>query len=355
MFKDIYKAQLDEYEKFWKRENKGRVTLNAVAPKKRDPFRNYTDLNEKWLSEEYHYQHYKHSEANSHYIAEGIPNLFTNLGPGCLAACIGGSYELAPNTVWFDRNPIIDDWENPPEIKLDTESEMWKHLTRLQKRYAEDPDVCFSITDLGGIMDVVASLRGSENLLYDLYDYPDEVKEFTARVTELWFKSFDAQLAAVNAAGLPCNSWMNIPSYEPWYPLQCDFCAMISPSQFEEFILPHIVQQVEYMPRSIYHLDGQGELPHLDMLLDIPGLTGIQWTPGAGQAELWDEKWFPIYKKIQDKKKNLVLLGGINQSDMAGMERLIKTLDPTGVFISAWFSDIATGEDILEKIEKWSH
>ena len=118
---------------------------------------------------------------------------------------------------------------------------------------------------------------------------------------------------------------------------------------------PHIVEQVEYMPRSIYHLDGQGELPHLDMLLDIPGLTGIQWTPGDGQAPLWDEKWFPVYKKIQEKKKNLVLLGGINQRDMAGMERLIKTLDPTGVYVSAWFSDPDTADSILEKIEKWSN
>lgn len=354
MYTEIYKSKLDEYEKFWKRENKNRITLNAVAQKKKEPFRNFTDLNEKWLSEEYNYQRYKHNVANSYFVAEGVPNLFTNLGPGCLAACIGGEFQLAPNTVWFDRNPIITDWENPPKISLNTESEMWKHLTRIQSRYAQDPDVGFAITDIGGILDVVASLRGSENLLYDLYDYPDEVKEFTEKVTELWFQMFDAQLETVKAAGLPYNSWMNIPSYEPWYPLQCDFCAMISPTQFEEFVLPHIVKQVEYMPRSIYHLDGPGELPHLDTLLDIPRLTGIQWTPGAGKAPLWDEQWFPIYKKIQDKKKNLVLLGGISQQDMPGMERLIKTLDPIGVYISAWFSDPSTADDILEKIEIWS-
>ena len=356
MFVSKYKTQLAEYEKFWNRENKKRCILNIASSKPGSTaFRNYTTLEEKWLDPEYSYSRYKHREENSYFAAEGVPNLFTNLGPGCLAACIGGNYTLAPNTVWFDRNPIVDDWENPPEIKLDQNREMWQNLTRLQTRFAKDPDVQFAITDLGGVLDIVASLRGSEPLLYDLYDYPEEVKEFTKKVTKLWFEAFDLQLKTVEEAGLPYNSWMNIPSAKPWYPLQCDFCAMISPAQFEEFVLPHIVEQVEYMPRSIYHLDGQGELPHLDMLLDIPGLTGIQWTAGDGQAPLWDEKWFPVYKKIQEKNKNLVLLGGISERDMSGMERLIKTLDPTGLFISTGFSSPEKTDAIIEKIEQWSN
>ena len=280
--------------------------------------------------------------------------LFTNLGPGCLAACIGGSYTVAENTVWFDREPIIDDWENAPKLHFDENSEMWQHVLRLQNRFIQDSDVNFSITDIGGILDVVASLRGSENLLYDLYDYPDEVKSFTKEVTAFWFEMFDRQVEAVRKSGLPFNSWMNIPSSKTWYPLQCDFSAMISPEQFEEFVLPHIIEQVNYMERSIYHLDGPGEIPHLDTLLDIPGLTGIQWVAGAGQPSLWDECWFPMYKKIQDKKKNIVLIGGITERDMAGAERLIKTLDPTGVYISTWCSSPQKADEMVEKVTLWS-
>jgi len=354
MFTEKYSLQLAEYEKFWERTNTKRCILNATASMGKPPYRQPKDLNEKWLDADFIYDRYKYNLENSYFVAEGVPMIFTNLGPGCLAACIGGKYQLAPNTIWFDQEQIVTDWENPPEIALDTNSEMWQHLVRLQRKYASDPDVNFSITDLGGIMDVVAALRGSQPLLYDLYDYPDEVMEFTEKVTELWFKAFDLQVETVKAAGISYDSWMGIPSSKPWYPLQCDFCAMISPGQFEEFVLPHIVKQVEYMPRSIYHLDGQGEIPHLDMLLDIPGLNGIQWTAGAGQAPLWDEKWFPLYKRIQDKQKNLVLLGGISERDMDGMERLIKTLDPTGLYISAWFSTPEKAEEIVEKIEKWS-
>lgn len=354
MYMTEFKHALEMYEKFWDHEKLERPILNLVAPKKRDPYRNYNSLYEKWLDEEYIYARHKHDRANNLYMAEGIPDLFTNLGPGCLAACIGGSYTLAPNTIWFDREPIIEDWENVPDIHLDENSEMWQHLVRLQSRYAKDPEVNFTVTDLGGVFDVVASLRGTEALLYDLYDYPDEVKEFTEKVEKLWYEAFDKQNEAVRKSGLPYNSWMNIPSSKPWYPLQCDFCAMISPKQFEEFILPHIVRQVNYMDRSIYHLDGPGEVPHLDMLLDIPGLNGIQWTPGGGEKPLWDEKWFPLYKRIQDKNKNLVLLGGISEHDMAGAERLIKSIDPTGVYMSVWASSPEKAEEMIEKVELWS-
>ena len=354
MYKEKYASALAEYEKFWTRERVSRCFLNAAAPKKRDPFRAYTSLEEKWLDENYNYEKHKHGIENSYYAAEGVPNLFTNLGPGCLAACIGGRFTLASNTVWFDREPIVDDWENAPSIALNKSSDMWRHIERLQAKYASDPDICFAITDLGGVLDVVASLRGTENLLYDLYDYPDEVKEFTNKVESLWYEAFDLQCEAVKNASLPYNSWMNIPSSLPWYPLQCDFCAMISPAQFEEFVLPHIDRQAKYMPRSIYHLDGPGEIPHLDMLLDIPELTGIQWTSGAGEAPLWDEKWFPLYKRIQEKNKNIVLLGGISEGDMAGAERLIKTLDPTGLFISVGCGSPERLDNMIELVEKWS-
>ena len=69
------------------------------------------------------------------------------------------------------------------------------------------------------------------------------------------------------------------------------------------------------------------------MLLDIPGLSGIQWTPGAGNEPLTSPKWFPLYQKIQDRNKNLVLLGAINENDLDAAEPLIKTLDPAGFYL----------------------
>ncbi len=355
MFSETYKDVLKEYEKFWERKNDKRCVLNISYPKSNTAEAiKHKSLEEKWLDEEFVYRAHKHQVENTGYLAEGIPMLFTNLGPGCLSACIGGDYVLAENTVWFDRKTIIEDWDNPSEVIFDEQSEMWQHVCRLQNRFAADPDVHFSITDIGGVMDIIASLRGTENLLYDLYDYPDEVRAFSLKIKELLFDAFDKQVDVIRKTNQPYNTWMNIPSQKVWYPIQCDFCYMISPQRFEQFVLQDIIDQAKHMERSIYHLDGIGELPHIDMLLDIPELTGIQWVSGSGQAPLTDEKWFDLYRKIQDKKKNIVLLGGIQEDDLEGAERLIKSLDPSGLFISVECSGREKAEDILEKITRWS-
>ena len=304
MFRIKYAAVLQEYENFWERKNKARPILNMcyqVPGVKR--YRAPESLEEQWLDENYRYAAYQYNLNASGYIAEGLPMFFTNYGPGSLAACIGENYELAKNTIWFDRNPIIHDFENPPVIEFNENSEIWQNILRLQNKFIADSNLHFSIPDLGGIMDVVASLRTTETLLYDLYDYPEALKEMSSRVTDLWLKAFDMHIEAIRKTGQPFNGWMNIPSSQPWYPIQCDFSYMISPAQFEEFILPDLVRQIEHMPRSIYHLDGVGEIPHVDMLLEIPGLSGIQWTPGAGNEPLTSKKWFPLYKKIQDQKR----------------------------------------------------
>ena len=262
-FAERFRDQLAAYEKFWNREKLSRPILNFSAVSG-EPYRAPESLEEKWLDENYVLGAALHKYHNSHYVAEGLPSLFTNLGPGCLAACIGGNYELNDRTIWFDRHPVIDDWENPPALAFDPNSEMWQNVERIQKKALSAGEINTSITDIGGVLDVICSLRGTENMLYDLYDYPDEVKECTAHVTKLWMEAFDRQVATIREAGQHFNNWFNIPSSKPWYPLQCDFSYMISPAQFEEFVLPHLVEQVNHMERSIYHLDGVGELPHLD-------------------------------------------------------------------------------------------
>ena len=137
------------------------------------------------------------------------------------------------------------------------------------------------------------------------------------------------------------NSWMYLWCHKPWYPIQCDFSAMLSPKYFKRFALPDIITQAEHMDYAIFHLDGPKLLPHLDSLLTEPSITGIQWVPGAGAERSNDQKWMPIYKQIQAAGKNLII-------DNAGMTpksavRLYKKLNPKGLIISLlFFSKIET-------------
>jgi hypothetical protein len=44
-----------------------------------------------------------------------------------------------------------------------------------------------------------------------------------------------------------------------------------------------------------------GQIRHLDMLLSLERLRGIQWIPGDGQPP--PEEWLPLLKRIRDAGK----------------------------------------------------
>ena len=74
---------------------------------------------------------------------------------------------------------------------------------------------------------------------------------------------------------------------------------------FEEFFIPSIRFQCETAEHSIYHLDGPGAIQHLDSLLDISSLNGIQWVPLPGVGAKPMLEWLPLLKKIQESGKCL--------------------------------------------------
>ncbi len=56
-----------------------------------------------------------------------------------------------------------------------------------------------------------------------------------------------------------------------------------------------------------------GQLPHLDLLLSIPELRGIQWVPGDGQKPCGE--WPEVYEKIRRAGKLVQFLGSLDEFD----------------------------------------
>ena len=116
-----YEKIFCEYEKFWERTNKDRPILNVTYLKEgATGFRAPESIEEKWLSEEYRYNAYKHNLNVIGYTAEGVPMTSSNIGPGCLAGCIGGKYQLVflqmydsrhhQNTVYQQKSRYADNY-----------------------------------------------------------------------------------------------------------------------------------------------------------------------------------------------------------------------------------------------------
>ena len=61
-------------------------------------------------------------------------------------------------------------------------------------------------TDLGGNLDILASLRDTQQLLLDLYDAPDEVDRLARQITPLWLRYYDEfhRLVAATNRGTSC-------------------------------------------------------------------------------------------------------------------------------------------------------
>ena len=284
-----------------------------------------------------------------HFAGDAYPNLDVNFGPGIMAAFIGAQPIIGKDTVWFETPMSLDEIEE--KLTCDADNPWWKRLKDATVLATElgDGKVIVDITDLGGNLDIVASLRGTQNLLFDLIDCPERVKSVTAKVNQLWFRYYEelARITQRSAGGT--SSWMNIWCPGRWYPLQCDFSAMISPQMFEELAAPYLAEQCRRLDHSIFHLDGPAQIPHLEILLDIPELDGIQWTPGAGSEPLCSRKWFPLYKRIQQRGKRIVLIG----VDPKDMDAMMDELSPEGLFLYMHAETEKDAREILSRIRKW--
>jgi 5-methyltetrahydrofolate--homocysteine methyltransferase len=244
------------------------------------------------------------------YLGDAFPWFNMDVfGPGVAAAFMGARLDNSSGRVWF--------W--PPHEGM--------HITDIHLEYdpanpwlARLKDLCaaamerwqgqvlMSMTDLGGNLDIPASFVTTQTLLTELYDHPEEVERLTWEAHACWHRFY----AEINAILQPANpgysDWSGIYSEQPSYILQCDFSYMISPRMFERFVLPELRATCQRLPRTFYHLDGIGQIHHLDLVLSIPELDGVQWIPGDGKPNC--AHWPEIYRKIHAAGKKIQIING---------------------------------------------
>jgi len=231
-----------------------------------------------------------------------------------LAAFCGAKLDNSSGAVWFfpEEELEIEDIH----IMYDTNNEWVERIKSIysagQKKW--NGKVLMGMPDLGGILDVIATFRGSENLLMDLYDSPDEVKRLCNETEIAWKAAYDDFNSVLQPINNGYTDWSGIYSAEPSYIIQSDFCYMISTPMFDEFVLPSIEKSCKELTNIIYHLDGIGELNHLDSLLKTEDLNAVQWVYGDGQPSA--KHWLDVYKKISSSSKGIYLVGDIEDFEV---------------------------------------
>jgi len=86
---------------------------------------------------------------------------------------LGCQANFRDDTIWFGP-PILNDWKCLSEVKFNPQNKLWKvtkELTDFLSRRGKNKFLT-AFAELGGVMDIMASLRGSERLCLDLIEYP---------------------------------------------------------------------------------------------------------------------------------------------------------------------------------------
>lgn len=238
------------------------------------------------------------------FYGDAFPWLWVNFGPGIAAGFLGSqvnSVESPSETVWFSPKTNVALGEL--DFAYDPNNVWWLRVKAITQALVNrfGARLAVSHTDLGGNLDILASFRETQTLLVDLMDNPELVQDQRRKLTELWIRYYDELDQIIRPACRGTSCWTPIWSTQKTYMLQSDFCYMISPKMFERFVLPDITACCDYLDDGFYHLDGKGQIPHLNYLLSIARLRGIQWIPGDGQPG--PEEWLPLLKRIRDGGK----------------------------------------------------
>ncbi|MEI8313146.1 MAG: hypothetical protein WCH98_20545, partial [Verrucomicrobiota bacterium] len=249
-----------------------------------------------------------------HFLGDAFPYFNMDcFGPGIVAAFLGAKLDNSSGRVWF--HPPADTPIAELHFQFDPDNVWFQRVCDIYREGMRrwQGVVLMGMTDLGGVVDILSSFRPGDALLMDLYDEPEEVKRLIGEIHELWHHYY----AALNEVLQPVNpgysDWSRIYSDTPGYILQADFAYMISPEMFDEFVLPELAASCRKLSRPFYHLDGKGQLPHLDSLLRIPELAGVQWIPGDGQPDC--RHWPEVYQKIAGAGKKIQLIGDLQTLD----------------------------------------
>lgn len=252
------------------------------------------------------------------FYGDAFPNLKISLGPGSMAIYIGSNPVFSKDTIWYEE--IFKEASDYKPLIYDENNYWWKLHQNIAKKAVQLAGDRFQITipDIIENIDIYSSLRGAQNTCFDIMLEPDTVKNALSDIDNLYFKYYDKFYNILKDK----DNGTGYAGFKIWGPgktakVQCDFSAMLSPAQFDEFILPSLKNQINKIDFSLYHLDGVDATRHIDSVLTMENLNAVQWSPGAGNEDGLNERWYPLYDKIIEHEKSLWVLiepdGGVNR------------------------------------------
>ena len=277
-----------------------------------------------WTDTEYVVAGMERQLRTTFYGGDAIPIVHTMLLNAVFAEeiqCHSGTFRVVP---------CIKDWDDVSEPLFDPNNKWWGHAKNVLGAYARASRGRYlvGLSTFCPSMDYLMMTRGSGELCIDLVDRPAKIKEVCETIDpilrELYVEAEDIIFSASEQEGMV--NWMGVWAPGKMVMLECDFSIMISKQMYDDLVLPSIAAWVDWLDYSMYHLDGPGAIHHLDSLLALDRLGGIEWRPGAGAVA--PTEWMPLLRRIQDAGKIVAI-------EIEGREigKAVQQLDPNLLYL----------------------
>lgn len=216
-----------------------------------------------------------------------------------LEAMLGCRVQIGNESVWAEEGGF--EYANLGRIDF-SDGNPWRRkylefVTLLRERFGSRIPVGQPI--LRGPSDMIAALRGSSEMIFDLYDHPQDFQRLAESCTEFSIGLVRAQHAITG----PFAGGFLIEQLGLWAPdrlarLQEDSSALFSPDLYTSLLQPHDRRMAEAFPYSAIHLHSSS-LFLLDRILEVESLRCIQINKDVGNTAI--PEMLPCLQMVQTR------------------------------------------------------
>jgi len=351
--------------RFWGEKRQGEGAYIAISSPDDEAAAALAELSEpeniedRWFDVDYRVRKTMLSVETSYYAGDSVPVAYAHFGPANLSGLIGAGRILADDTIFFGLDPLIEDWGNLPELRIDKEGKLYKAIRYTARELARLANGRFvvAISDIGSNLDTLACLRTRENALIDMISEPGRVKDMFETIFELWREFYEEN----RGWATEYSPYMSAPSpfvfNGKWCKVESESSVMISLEMFEEFMLPALQRQVDYLDRSMFNLDGYDHIRILPGALKLKGLHSVAWSPnakadsftGAPVKDFITEESINVCKTVQAAGKKLAL----QNISPYQVEAMFDHISPDGVFMTVRCRDRKEADEFASYSAKW--
>jgi hypothetical protein len=275
-----------------------------------------------------------------------MPRYEPCFGPDQLAAFVGARLDYSPDssgTSW--SVPFVESWDEALPLRLGGPN--WLRMLEFCRKAGQRAKgkwvVC--TLDMHSNFDWLVAIREPARLCMDLLDTPELIHRAMASVRDLYRQVYSAVYDAAGMAALGTSCWLPYYCEGRFCTTQCDFSCLLSPEQFNQFVLPALTEECEFLDHSVYHYDGRTCLQHFDAITGIRALDGIQWTPTAGGPTMME--WLPLIKRFQATGKHVYV--SCSPDELKVYHRELK---PNLVLYSVGCKTQREADDLLRWLER---